>query len=115
MSSKRLVVVLLVALTASLSGALTLPSGTFGRTLTVAKAKAAAQKFLDKDNAYYPYEAPKKVTTCERKSTRTVDCAYKAVNDNGTADCGAVRVRLKTRKARRPTVKYKGAGFMCTP
>jgi hypothetical protein len=106
-----LVVVLLVPLVA----ALMLPAGTFGRTLTLAKAKTAAQKFLDKDNAYYPYEAPKKVTTCERKSARTVDCAYKAVNDNGTADCGTVRVRLKTRKAKRPTAKYKGANLMCAP
>jgi hypothetical protein len=111
MSSKRLVVVLLVPVLA----ASILPSVTFGRTLTLAKAKTAAQKFLDKDNAYYPYEAPKKVTTCKRKSTRTVDCAYKAVNDNGTADCGAVRVRLKTRKAKRPVAKYKGVDVMCAP
>jgi hypothetical protein len=110
LSSKRLVVLLVVLL-----ATLMLPSGTFGRTLTLAKAKVAAQKFLDRENADYPYEAPKKVTSCERKSTRTVDCAFKAVNDNGTADCGTVRVRLKTRKARRASVKYRGAGFMCAP
>jgi hypothetical protein len=111
LSSKRCVVVLLVAL----AGVLVLPSATFGHKLTLAKAKTAAQKFLDKDNAYYPYEAPKKVTTCERKSARTVDCAYKAVNDNGTADCGTVRVRLKTRKAKHPIARYKGANVMCAP
>ena len=55
------------------------------------------------------------MTTCERKSARTVDCAYKAVRDNGTADCGTVRVRLKTRKSKRPSVHYRGAGFMCAP
>jgi hypothetical protein len=103
--------VLLVAL----AGVLALPSATFGHKLTLAKAKTAAQKFLDKDNAYYPYEAPKKVTTCERKSARTVDCAYKAVNDNGTADCGTVRVRLKTRKAKHPIARYMGANVMCAP
>ena len=111
MSSRRWMVVLLVAL----AGVLALPSVTFGHKLALAKAKTAAQKFLDKDNADYPYEAPKKVTSCERKSARTVDCAYKAVNDNGTADCGTVRVRLKTRKAKRPIARYKGANVMCAP
>ena len=85
------------------------------RTLTIAKAKAAAQKFLDEDAKFYPYEPAKHVTTCERKSARTVDCGYKAVNDNGTADCGAVRVRLKTRKSKRPTVHFRGGGYMCAP
>jgi hypothetical protein len=101
---------LLLALTA-----LTLPAGALGRTLTLAKAKTAAQKFLDRDAADYPYEAPKKVTSCQRKSARTVDCAYKALNANGTASCGTVRVRLKTRKARKPTVAFRGADFMCAP
>jgi hypothetical protein len=110
LSSKRWVVPLVVLL-----AALVLPSATFGRTLTLAKAKTAAQKFVDRDNAFYPYEAPKKVTSCERKSARTVDCAYKAVNDNGTANCGTVRVRFKTRKTRHATVKFRGAGFMCAP
>lgn len=93
--------------------ALTLPSGSFARTLSVSKAKAAAQKFLDRDHAYYPYEPAKKVTTCQRKSARTVDCAYKAVNSNGTADCGTVRVRLKSRKAKRPVVGFRGDPVMC--
>ena len=94
---------------------LVLPAEGNARTLTLAKAKAAAQKFLDKENSYYPYEAPKKVTTCERKSKRTVDCGYKAVNENGTANCGTVRVRLKTRKSKHATTTYKGGGFMCAP
>jgi len=96
-----------------LAAALTVPSGTFGHSLSVTKAKAAAQKFLDRQNAYYPYEAQKKVTTCQRQNARTVDCAYKAVNSNGTANCGTVRVRLKNRKAKRPTVAFKGTGLMC--
>ena len=74
---------------------------------------AAAQKFLDRDHADYPYEPAKKVTTCQRKSARRVDCAYKAVNSNGTADCGTVRVRLTSRKAKRPTVGFRGDPVMC--
>jgi hypothetical protein len=105
----------LVAVLVVLVAALILPSGTFARSLSIAKAKTAAQKFLDRQNADYPYESPKKVTTCQRRSSRTVDCAYKAVNSNGTADCGTVRVRLKSRKAKRPTAAYKGGGFMCAP
>jgi hypothetical protein len=108
--SKRLVVPLVVLL-----AALMLPSGTFAHSLSISKAKTVAQKFLDRQNADYPYEPAKKVNTCQRKSARTVDCAYKAVNGNGTADCGTVRVRLKTRKAKRPTAAYRGAGFMCAP
>jgi len=108
--SNRLIVPLVV-----LAAALAVPSGAPGKTLTLAKAKTAAQKFLDRDHAYYPYEAAKKVTSCQRKSARTVDCAYKAINDNGTADCGSVRVRLKTRKARHPSTAYKGADVMCAP
>ena len=76
-------------------------------------AKVAAQKFLDRDHAYYPYEPAKKVTTCQRKSARTVDCAYKAVGSNGTADCGTVRVRLKNARAKRPTVAFHGSPAMC--
>jgi hypothetical protein len=106
-----------VALLVVLTAALTLPSGAFARTLSITKAKSAAQKFLDQQNSDYPYEAPKKLTSCRRKSARTVDCGYKAVNanGNGTADCGTVRVRLKSRKARRPTVQFKGSGFVCAP
>jgi hypothetical protein len=92
---------------------LALPAGTFARTLSISKAKAEAQKFLDRDHAYYPYEPAKKVTSCQRKSARTVDCAYKAVNSNGTADCGTVRVRLKSRKAKRPRVSFRGSPVTC--
>ena len=108
MSTKRLVALLVV-----LTAALTMPSGTFARTLSITKARAAAQKFLDRQNADYPYEAPKKLTTCQRTNARTVDCAYKATATNGTADCGTVRVRLKTRKAKRPTVAFRGTSVMC--
>src|SRR6478609_4016020 len=75
----------LVALLVVLTAALALPSATSARSLSITKAKAAAQKFLDKQNADYPYEPPKKVTTCQRKNARTVDCAYKATATNGTA------------------------------
>ena len=108
MSTKHLVALLVV-----LVAALALPSDTFARTLSISKAKAAAQKFLDQQNADYPYEAPKKVSSCQRKNARTVDCAYKAVNTNGTADCGTVRVRLKSSKAKRPTAGYKGSPVTC--
>jgi hypothetical protein len=108
LSTKRWVALLVV-----LTAALTLPSGTFARTLSVTKARAAAQKFLDKQNADYPYEAPKKLTTCRRKDARTVDCAYKAIAKNGTADCGTVRVRLKTSKAKRPVAGFRGGAVMC--
>jgi hypothetical protein len=108
LSTKQLVALLVV-----LTAAMTFPSGTFARTLTVTKARAAAQKFLDQQNADYPYEAPKKLTTCQRKNARTVDCAYKAIATNGTADCGTVRVRLKNRKAKRPVVRFKGGALMC--
>ena len=93
--------------------ALTLPAGSVARTLSLSKAKAAAEKFLARDHAYYPYEPAKKVTACQRKSKRTVDCAYKAVDSNGTADCGTVRVRLKNAKAKRPTVAFRGDPVMC--
>ena len=112
MSSKRLAALLVGVLAAA---ALTLPSGTFARTLSLSKAKTAAQKFLDRDHANYPYEPAKKLTTCQRKNARTVDCGYKAVGSNGTADCGTVRVRLKSRKAKRPTVAFRGASVMCAP
>jgi hypothetical protein len=110
MTSRRLLVPALL-----LAALLALSPAASARTLTIAKAKAAAKKFLAEDAKFYPYEPAKHVTTCERKSARTVDCGYKAVNDNGTADCGAVRVRLKTRKSKRPTVHFRGGGYMCAP
>ena len=105
----------LIVAAALLVAVLAVSPAASARTLSIAKAKAAAQKFLDEDAKFYPYEPAKHVTTCERKSARTVDCAYKAVRDNGTADCGTVRVRLKTRKSKRPSAHYRGAGFMCAP
>jgi hypothetical protein len=106
---KRLTALLILAVAV----ALMMPAGSGARTLSISKAKAAAQRFLDRDHAFYPYEPAKKVTTCQRKSRRTVDCAYKAVDSNGTADCGTVRVRLKNAKARRPTVGFRGDPVMC--
>jgi hypothetical protein len=93
--------------------ALALPVSSSARSLSLSKAKAAAQKFLARDHADYPYEPAKKLVTCQRKSARTVDCAWKAVDSNGTADCGTVRVRLKNAKAKRPTVGFRGSPVMC--
>jgi hypothetical protein len=108
LSSRRVVPVLAILIAAFAS-----PASADAKTLSIAKAKAAAQKFLDRENALYPYEPPKRVTTCTRKSARTVDCGYRALNDNGTAECGTVRARLKTRKSKRPTVRYKADPYMC--
>src|SRR4029453_5189507 len=77
------------------------------RTLSISKAKAAAQKFLDNDNKFYPYEPPKKVTTCSRVAARVVDCDYKAVSTTGTATCGSVRVRIKNHGSRRTKVRFR--------
>ena len=109
MRAKSLTALLILAAAVALA----LPAGSSARKLSVSKAKVAAQKFLDRDHAYYPYEPAKKVTTCQRKSARTVDCAYKAVGSNGTADCGTVRVRLKNARAKRPTVAFHGSPAMC--
>jgi hypothetical protein len=103
----------LALVVAAVAVVLVLPVSADAKTLTIAKAKVSAQKFLDRENADYPYEAPKQVTTCTRKSARTVDCGYRALEDNGTAECGSVRVRLKTRKSKRPTVRYKADPYMC--
>ena len=108
MISKRL-----AALAIVLVAWLALPAGSSAHTLSIAKAKAAAKKFLDQDNKFYPYDAPKQLTSCKRKSAHTVDCGYRAVNDSGSAECGSVRVRLKSRKSKRPSVKYKADPYMC--
>jgi hypothetical protein len=109
MKSKRLSLLFVLAVAVALA----LPAGGSARTLSVSKARTAAQKFLARDHADYPYEPAKQVTTCQRKSKRTVDCAYKAVDSNGTADCGTVRVRLKNARAKRPTVAFHGDPVMC--
>jgi hypothetical protein len=105
----------LIALAAVVILTLSLAPAAGARTLSISKAKAAAQAFLDKDNKFYPYEPPKKVTGCNRVSARVVDCDYKAVSDKGTADCGSVRVRIRNHGPRRARVRFKNNEAMCAP
>ena len=105
----------LIALAVPLILMLTISPAADARTLAISKARAAAQRFLDQDNKYYPYEPPKKVTGCHRASARVVDCDFKAVSSKGTASCGSVRVRIKNRGSRRANVRFKGSEAMCSP
>jgi hypothetical protein len=103
----------LFALAVLLATAIALPAAAPAHTLSRARAKSAAKRFLDGQNHDYPYDVPKQLTTCKRKSAHTVDCGFRAVSDDGTAECGSVRVRLKHRKSRRASVQYRSDPYMC--
>jgi hypothetical protein len=75
------------------------------RTLALARAKAAAQAFLDRENGQFGM-SPEHVTTCARRSAHVVDCRYKR-----GPTCGTVRVRL--RSTGRTITRERGYPFHC--